>query len=151
MNPAQLNQPIFLVEDNPVDLDLTLRAFAKRALTNPIIVARDGEQALRWIPRWESGEVCPALILLDLKLPRVDGLEVLRQLKTHPSLRTIPVVILTTSREDGDMQQAYLLGANSYIVKPVNFDTFIQVVAQVDAYWRLLNQLPASGGAGALR
>ena len=145
MNPDLACQPILLVEDNPVDLDLTLRAFAKRKLSNPVHVARDGAEALSWIPRWEAGELWPALILLDLKLPKVDGLEVLRQLKTHPTLRAIPVVVLTTSSEDIDMQQAYLLGTNSYIVKPVDFDKFIEVAAQVELYWRLLNKPPPSG------
>lgn len=144
MNPDLACQPILLVEDNPVDLDLTLRAFAKRKLSNPIHVARDGAEALSWIPRWEAGEPWPALILLDLKLPKVDGLEVLRQLKAHPTLRAIPVVVLTTSSEDIDMQQAYLLGTNSYIVKPVDFDKFMEVATQVELYWRLLNKLPPS-------
>lgn len=148
MNPEQMNRPILLVEDNPVDVDLTLRAFAKRKLTNPVQVARDGAAALSWIPRWESGEPRPALILLDLKLPKVDGLTVLQQFKAHLTLRAIPVVILTTSSEDADMQKAYHLGANSYIVKPVDFDQFIEVAAQVDLYWRLLNKLPSSSGAG---
>ena len=148
MNPDLACQPILLVEDNPVDLDLTLRAFAKRKLPNPVHVARDGAEALSWIPRWEAGEPWPVLILLDLKLPKVDGLEVLRQLKTHPTLRAIPVVVLTTSSEDIDMQQAYLLGTNSYIVKPVDFDKFIEVAAQVELYWRLLNKLPPSGVVG---
>lgn len=148
MNPDLACQPILLVEDNPVDLDLTLRAFAKRKLTNPVHVARDGAEALSWIPRWEAGEPWPALILLDLKLPKVDGLEVLRQLKAHPTLRAIPVVVLTTSSEDADMQKAYLLGTNSYIVKPVDFDKFIEVAAQVELYWRLLNKLPPSGVVG---
>ena len=148
MNPDLACQPILLVEDNPVDLDLTLRAFAKRKLSNPIHVARDGAEALSWIPRWEAGEPWPALILLDLKLPKVDGLEVLRQLKAHPTLRAIPVVVLTTSSEDIDMQQAYLLGTNSYIVKPVDFDKFMEVATQVELYWRLLNKLPPSGVVG---
>lgn len=142
MNPETFRPPILLVEDNPVDLDLTLRAFAKRKLVNKVNIARDGADALSWIPRWESGEDRPALILLDLKLPKVDGLEVLRQLKTHPVLRAIPVVILTTSGEDIDMQQAYRLGANSYIIKPVNFDKFMEVAVQVELYWCVLNQLP---------
>jgi len=145
MNPDLACQPILLVEDNPVDLDLTLRAFAKRKLSNPVNVARDGAEALSWIPRWEAGEPWPALILLDLKLPKVSGLEVLRQLKAHPTLRAIPVVVLTTSSEDIDMQQAYLLGTNSYIVKPVDFDKFMEVAAQVELYWRLLNKPPPSG------
>ena len=148
MSPDLACQPILLVEDNPVDLDLTLRAFAKRKLSNPIHVARDGAEALSWIPRWEAGEPWPALILLDLKLPKVDGLEVLRQLKAHPTLRAIPVVVLTTSSEDIDMQQAYLLGTNSYIVKPVDFDKFMEVATQVELYWRLLNKLPPSGVVG---
>jgi len=135
-------QPILLVEDNPVDLDLTLRAFAKRKLTNTVNVARDGAEALSWIPRWEAGEPCPALILLDLKLPKVDGLEVLRQLKAHPTLQAIPVVVLTTSNEDADIQKAYQLGANSYIIKPVDFDEFIEVAAHVNLYWCRLNRLP---------
>ena len=148
MNPDLACQPILLVEDNPVDLDLTLRAFAKRKLSNPVHVARDGAEALSWIPRWEAGEPWPALILLDLKLPKVDGLEVLRQLKAHPTLRAIPVVVLTTSSEDIDMQQAYQLGTNSYIVKPVDFDKFMEVAAQVELYWRLLNKPPPSGVVG---
>ncbi|MBT9614126.1 MAG: response regulator [Burkholderiales bacterium] len=148
MKPDLSSQPILLVEDNPVDLDLTLRAFAKRKLTNPLHVARDGAEALSWIPHWESGEPWPALILLDLKLPKVDGLEVLRQLKAHPTLRAIPVVVLTTSSEDVDMQKAYLLGANSYIVKPVDFDKFIEVAAQVELYWRVLNKSFRSSADG---
>lgn len=135
--------PILLVEDNPVDMDLTLRAFAKHKLTNPVHVARDGEEALAWIPRWEAGEPLPAVILLDLKLPRVDGLEVLRRFKTHPRLSVIPVVVLTSSTDDRDMQAAYQLGANSYIVKPVNFDKFMDVAAQIELYWAVLNE-PAS-------
>lgn len=137
---TSLNRPILLVEDNPMDVDLTKRAFARRKLTNPLEVARDGEEALAWMARWEAGEPLPALILLDLKLPRVDGLEVLRQLKSHPIFRAIPVVILTTSAEDRDIQQAYQLGVNSYIVKPVDFAKFMEVVEQVDLYWIVLNK-----------
>lgn len=148
MNAHLTCQAILLVEDNPVDLDLTLRAFAKRKLSNPVHVARDGAEALSWIPRWEAGEPWPALILLDLKLPKVDGLEVLRQLKAHPALRVIPVVVLTTSSEDADMQKAYRFGANSYIVKPVDFDKFMEVAAQVELYWCVLNKLLPSGVVG---
>ncbi|HWR78089.1 MAG TPA: response regulator [Thiobacillus sp.] len=148
MSPEPMNQPILLVEDNPVDLDLTLRALAKRKLTNPMQVARDGAEALSWIPRWESGEPWPALILLDLKLPKVNGLEVLRQLKAHPILRAVPVVVLTTSSEDVDMQRAYQLGANSYIVKPVDFDKFMEMAAQVELYWCVLNKSFRSGVDG---
>jgi CheY-like chemotaxis protein len=140
MKTDALYRPILLVEDNPMDADLTLRAFAKHKLTNPVHVARDGEEALAWIPRWEAGEPLPAVILLDLKLPKVDGLEVLRQLKTHPKLSVIPVVVLTSSSESSDMQRAYQLGANSYIVKPVNFDKFMEVAAQIELYWAVLNE-----------
>ena len=137
------DKPILLVEDNPMDVDLTLRAFKRRHVSNPVHVARDGEEALAWIPRWEAGEPTPAVILLDLKLPRVDGLEVLRQLKGHATLRTIPVVVLTTSAEHQDVQTAYQLGANSYIVKPVEFEKFMDVTSQIDLYWTLVNQPPA--------
>lgn len=135
-------RPILLVEDNPMDVDLTLRALARRRLVNEVQVARDGEEALAWIPRWEAGEPWPAVILLDLKLPRVDGLEVLRQLKQHPTLRVIPVVVLTTSGEHGDVQSAYALGANSYIVKPVEFEKFMDVTATIDLYWLVVNRPP---------
>lgn len=142
MNSDPLHQPILLVEDSPVDVDLTLRAFAKRKLTNPVHVARDGEEALTWLPRWEADEPWPVVILLDLKLPRVDGLEVLRQLKAHPVLRAIPVVVLTSSTADHDVQTAYRIGANSYIVKPVDFDKFMEVAVQIELYWTVLNKSP---------
>ena len=134
--------PILLVEDSPMDVDLTLRAFARRKLANPVLVARDGEEALAWIPRWEAGEPRPAVILLDLNMPRVDGLTVLRKLKAHPELHRIPVVILTTSREDRDINTAYELGANSYIVKPVSFEKFLDVVQQIELYWCVTNERP---------
>lgn len=133
-------RPILLVEDNPMDVDLTLRAFKRRRVTNTIHVARDGEEALAWLPRWEAGEPWPAVILLDLKLPRVDGLEVLRQLKQHPRLRAIPVVVLTTSGECADVQAAYQLGVNSYIVKPVEFEKFMDVSEKIDLYWTAVNK-----------
>lgn len=136
-------RPILLVEDNPMDLDLTRRAFSRRKLLNPIEVARDGEEALAWMRRWDEGAPIPVLILLDLKLPRVNGLEVLRRYKEHPIYRSIPVVVLTTSNEDRDIETAYQLGANSYIVKPVEFEKFIEVAAQMEVYWTLLNQPPA--------
>lgn len=135
-------RPILLVEDNPMDLDLTLRAFARRKLGNPIEVARDGQEVLDRLPRWETGEPLPLVILLDLKLPRVDGLEVLRQLRAHPLAQSLPVVVLTSSSEDKDIATAYRLHANSYIVKPVNFDKFMEVAAQIELYWCLLNQPP---------
>ncbi|EXI81559.1 MAG: Response regulator rcp1 [Candidatus Accumulibacter appositus] len=138
----RLNRPILLVEDNPADVDLTLRALAKRRLANPVHVARDGEEALAWIPRWEAGETPPLLILLDLKLPRIDGLEVLAGFKAHAVTRKLPVVVLTTSEEDTDIEAAYRLGANSYILKPVDFVRFMDVAAQVEMYWCLLNTPP---------
>ena len=137
---SSTQSPILLVEDNPMDVDLTLRAFKRRRLANPVEVARDGEEALAWLPRWEAGEPHPAVILLDLKLPRVGGLEVLRQLKSHPELRRIPVVVLTTSAESEDVKTAYALGVNSYIVKPVDFDKFLEVAAQIELYWTVLNE-----------
>jgi CheY-like chemotaxis protein len=139
----QIDRPILLVEDNPMDVDLTRRAFARRRLTHPIDIARDGEEALRYIQKWESHARLPVLILLDLKLPRVDGLEVLRQLKRHPTFHIIPVVILSTSTEDRDIQVAYEEGANSYIVKPVDFDQFMQIVEYIQIYWCSLNIPPS--------
>ena len=134
------NHPILLVEDNPVDVDLTIRAFKKRNLINPIQVARDGEEALEFVKKWESGELLPIVILLDLKLPKINGIEVLRHIKSHPKYKTIPVVILTTSSEDTDVKTAYELGANSYIVKPVNFNNFSEVAAQIEIYWSVFNK-----------
>ncbi len=134
--------PILLVEDNPVDIDLTLRAFARRKLANPVLVARDGEEALEYIPLWEAGETKPAVILLDLNMPRVDGLTVLQTLKTHSEFCKIPIVILTTSKEDHDINKAYELGVNSYIVKPVNFENFMEVAQQIELYWCVYNELP---------
>lgn len=135
-----MNQPILLVEDNPLDIDLTKRAFAVSKLTNPIELARDGEEALGYIQMWENGHPSPVVILLDLKLPRVSGLEVLGILKNHPVFKTIPVVILTTSSETSDIETAYQLGVNSYIVKPVDFDKFMEVAKQIELYWSVLNK-----------
>ena len=130
---------ILLVEDNPMDVDLTKRAFARRKLINPLVVARDGEEALGQLTQWEQGAPQPVVILLDLKLPKVSGLEVLRRLKSHPRFRSIPVVVLTTSSEDADVRTAYDQGANSYIIKPVNFENFLEVAAQLEVYWSVLN------------
>jgi CheY-like chemotaxis protein len=132
-------QAVVLIEDNLMDVDLTRRVFARRRLPNPLEVLRDGEEALGFINGWRPGTDLPAIILLDLKLPRVDGLEVLRQLKAHPALRAVPVIVLTTSSEERDIDAAYTLGANSYIVKPVDFDRFLSVAEQIEAYWLLLN------------
>jgi CheY-like chemotaxis protein len=132
--------PILLVEDNPIDLDLTLRAFAAKKLSNPIHTARDGEEALQYMERWEKGEPKPVVILLDLNMPKINGLEVLQKIKSHPDFKTIPVVILTTSSESSDLQAAYQLGANSYIVKPVDFAKFLDVANYIDLYWRVINK-----------
>ena len=139
MTPAF--SPILIVEDRPVDLDLTQRAFARRRLLNPIEVARDGEEALAYIERWDAGEPLPVFIMLDLRLPKVDGLEVLRRLKNHPTYCSIPVIVLTTSAEDIDIQEAYRLGCNSYIVKPVEFNKFMEVASQVEVYWGAINRV----------
>jgi hypothetical protein len=134
--------PILLVEDNPADVELTLRAFKRRKLSNPVAVARDGEEALDYMHRrgvFGDGAPIPGLILLDLRLPKIDGLEVLRQLKAHPVYRNIPVVVLTTSGEDRDVARSYELGAASYIVKPVEFQKFQEVVERIDLYWIVTN------------
>jgi two-component system response regulator len=144
-------RPILLVEDNPDDEALTLRAFSKNRISNPVIVARDGVEALDYLfctcPQAERDcSIMPALILLDLKLPRVDGLEVLRRIRADARTCLLPVVILTTSREQQDIFEAYSLGANSYIRKPVDFERFIHAVGQLAVYWLALNEaaeLPA--------
>lgn len=136
--------PILLVEDRATDLDLTKRAFARSHLLNPIEVARDGEQAIAFIDRWKAGDPVPVFILLDLKLPKVSGLEVLKEIKSHSEYAKIPVIVLSTSQEDNDIQEAYRLGCNSYIVKPVEFNKFMQVAAQIEVYWCALNTSPTS-------
>jgi two-component system response regulator len=138
---------ILLVEDNPNDVELTLHALKKHHLANHIEVVRDGVEALEFIfgtgayayRRVENG---PRVILLDLKLPKVDGLEVLRRIKSDSRTRAIPVVVLTSSREERDIVESYSLGVNSYITKPVDFEQFTEVVRQLGLYWLLLNQPP---------
>jgi len=133
---------ILLIEDNPMDVDLTRRAFSMNKLPVMIEVASDGEQALDFITRWDAGGALPRVILLDLKLPKVGGLEVLKKLKEHPIYRFIPVVVLTSSSEDRDIQTAYAHGANSYIVKEIDFDKFLDIAAYIENYWCNLNVLP---------
>ncbi|MDR3458139.1 MAG: response regulator [Verrucomicrobiae bacterium] len=138
---------ILLVEDSPDDLDMTLRALRKANLANKIQVARDGTEALEFIfcEGPHSGrkiESAPKVILLDLKLPKVDGFEVLRRIKGDSRTKSIPVVILTSSKEQRDVVESYHLGVNSYIVKPVNFEGFITAVGELGMYWLLLNQPP---------
>jgi two-component system response regulator len=130
---------ILLVEDNPNDAELTTRALKQRNLANQLHVCRDGAEALDYIA---TASAVPKVILLDLKLPKVDGLEVLRKLKSDERTRSIPVVVLTSSREEPDIERAYALGANSYIVKPVDFDAFARAVSDVGLYWLLLNHPP---------
>lgn len=141
---------ILLVEDNPDDLDMTLRALRKANLTNHIQIARDGAEALEFIfcegaHAGRKIESVPKLILLDLKLPKVDGFEVLRRVKRDARTRTIPIVILTSSKEQQDVVESYDLGVNSYIVKPVNFEGFAAAVGNLGMYWLLLNQPPKVG------
>ena len=138
-------RPILLVEDNPDDEALTLRAFAKNQIKNRVIVARDGVEALDYLFGTGSHagrdlSLMPAVILLDLKLPRIDGLEVLRRIRADAHTSLIPVVILTTSKEQQDIFEGYNLGANSYIRKPVDFEKFIQAVGQLGVYWLVLNE-----------
>jgi len=135
-------RPILLVEDNPMDIDLTLRAFKKEKISNPLQVARDGEEALALIPQWEEGAPIPLLILMDLKLPKIGGLEVTRKIKEHPEFKVIPIVVLTSSSEDTDIKTAYKYGANSYIVKPVDFDKFSSVASEINLYWIGTTVLP---------
>ena len=138
---------ILLVEDNPDDVELTLHALKEQNITNHIEVVRDGAEALDFIfctGQYEhrSMENAPKLILLDLKLPRVDGLEVLEKIKSDPRTKAIPVVILTSSREERDIVESYKLGVNSYITKPVDFEQFSEAVRQLGLYWLLLNEPP---------
>lgn len=139
---------ILLVEDNPDDEALTLRALKKNNVANRVIVARDGAQALEYLFP-EGGklpvEQLPALILLDLKLPKVDGLEVLKRLRADPHTQLIPVVILTSSKEERDLVSGYRLGCNSYIRKPVDFEQFIESIKQLGMYWLVLNEVPPAG------
>lgn len=142
---------ILLVEDNPDDVELTLRAFERNKILNTVAVARDGADALDYIfargayaDRDPSGP--PEVILLDLKLPKIDGLEVLRQIRAHSSTRLTPVVVLTSSREESDRLRSYSLGANSYVQKPVDFNRFSEAARQLGLYWLVLNEAPPPGG-----
>jgi len=138
---------ILLVEDNPQDLELALRALHKARLSNRIHIARDGAEALDYVfceGAFAGRQITntPKVILLDLKLPKVDGLEVLKRIKDDPRTKTIPVVVLTSSKEQNDVVESYRLGVNSYIVKPVNFESFSEAVGHIGLYWLLINQSP---------
>jgi two-component system response regulator len=140
-------QPILLVEDNPDDEALALRAFAKINITNKIVIARDGVEALNYlfatgIYADRDAAECPSVVLLDLKLPRMDGLEVLRRIRENEITKILPVVILTSSKEEQDMVQGYHLGANSYVRKPIDFNEFAHAVSQLGVYWLLMNEQP---------
>ncbi len=138
---------ILLVEDNPKDVELTLHALKMYHLTNPIQVVRDGAEALEFLfctGAYSDRQIKdgPKVVLLDLKLPKVNGLEVLEKIKADPRTRALPVVVLTSSREDRDIAQCYKLGVNSYIIKPVDFEQFAEAVRTLGLYWLLLNQPP---------
>lgn len=137
---------ILLVEDNPDDEALTLRAFAKNNISNSLVVVRDGAEALEWLLKRgkhkDRQEPDPQIVLLDLQLPKVDGLEVLRQLRDDPRTRLLPVVILTSSNEESDLLRGYELRANSYIRKPVDFARFVEAVREIGMYWLVLNEPP---------
>ena len=137
-------RPILLVEDNPMDVDLTLEAFREQGVANPITVCRDGEEALQYLSEHglASDPLLPALVLLDLHLPKVDGIEVLRQARHDDVWKRVPVVVLTTSRERADVAGAYQLGVNSYLVKPIDSVAFADVVEAIKVYWLLMNEPP---------
>jgi len=137
---------ILLAEDSAQDIELTLNALAEHNITNSVTVARDGAEALDYLCK--RGKFAgrangnPVLLLLDLKMPKVDGLEVLRAVKSDPRLRTIPVVVLTSSREEQDVVRSYELGVNAYVVKPVEFDKFLRAVRDLGLFWMLVNEPP---------
>jgi CheY-like chemotaxis protein len=144
-------RPILLAEDNGNDVELILTAFKGVGIINDITIARDGAEALDFLHRRGNyhgrTSANPALVLLDLKMPRVDGHEVLREIRETPELRTIPVVVLTSSKEENDLMQTYQLGANAYVVKPVAFAEFINAVSKVGVFWALINELPPRSSA----
>ena len=140
------NRPILLVEDNPDDVELTLWAFAMSKVANQIIVARDGVEALDWLfatgSRAGQPPLNPAIVLLDLKLPRVDGLQVLQRMRDDERTLLLRVIVLTTSKEQQDIINSYRFGAASYVCKPVSFDEFVKAAGQLGLYWLLMNELP---------
>jgi two-component system response regulator len=142
------NGPILLVEDNPDDVALTMRALRRNNITNEVVVAEDGEQAVdRLLPADGDGLV-PALILLDVNLPKLSGLDVLRRIRSDPRTRTVPVVVLTTSDEERDIAASYSLHANSYVRKPVGFGDFVETARVLGLYWLLINQAPPNPTTG---
>jgi CheY-like chemotaxis protein len=144
------DRTILLVEDNPDDEELTIRALRKNGIANQLVVARDGVQALDYLfgaEEWAGRDtsIMPAVVLLDLKLPRVDGLEVLGRMRSDPRTRLVPVVVLTSSREEQDIIRSYSLNVNSYVRKPVDFTEFTEAVKHLGMYWLLLNEVPPRG------
>ena len=139
-------KPILLVEDNPNDLELTLVALDKSQLANEVIIARDGQEAIDYLTcegEWkERAPGNPAVILLDLKLPKIDGLEVLDMIRSNASLKSVPVVMLTSSREEQDLVRSYELGVNAYVVKPVEFAEFVEAISDLGVFWAVLNEPP---------
>jgi CheY-like chemotaxis protein len=139
---------ILLAEDDPNDVELTLTALAERHLANEVDVVGNGALALDYLFRRggyaQRGDVDPAVVLLDIKMPKVDGLEVLRQIRADARLRTLPVVILTSSREESDLMRSYQLGVNAYVVKPVDFDDFVRAISEVGMFWAVVNEPPAN-------
>jgi CheY-like chemotaxis protein len=139
-------KPILLVEDNPKDLELTLLALEKSNLANDVVTVRDGAEAIEYLFRrgqyHDRPMGSPAVVLLDLQLPKVNGIEVLEKLKTNETLRSIPVVMLTTSREEKDLVRSYELGVNAYVVKPVAFKEFIEAIQELGVFWAVLNEPP---------
>ncbi len=134
---------LLLVEDNPDDAELTLMAFEQGGITNPVIIAQDGAEALDYLIPTDSTAIdLPALVLLDLQLPKINGLQVLRAIRNHASTKLLPVVILTTSDEQADLINSYNLGCNSYVRKPVDYDQFLTVIQQLGMYWLVTNLSP---------
>ncbi len=144
LNPHSPLRPILVVEDNDMDLDFCLQAFVEHAIANPVVVCRDGEDALAFIDahREPTDAQFPLLVLLDLHLPKVDGIDVLRHARTLPTWRRVPFIVLTTSNQHTDISAAYEHGVNSYIVKPVDFGAFTEVVKHIKMYWILTNASP---------
>ena len=142
-----MKRKVLLIEDNIDDVDLTLRAFRKNNFKNEITVAYDGAEALEYLESTESDDYkkdTPALILLDIKLPKIDGLEVLKYIRTNKFTRLVPVVMLTSSREERDISRSYELGANSYIRKPIDFNSFVEAITCIGLYWLFFNEIPGN-------
>ena len=139
-------RPILLAEDNPKDVELTLEALSEHNLANKVVVVRDGVEALEYLRYEGRFKLCnrgnPAVLLLDIKMPRMGGIELLNVIRKDPALKFLPIVMLTSSREESDLVTSYELGANAFVVKPVDFEQFIDVIKQIGVFWALINELP---------